>query len=99
MREPPWTRYRVFLLENIVTREGDLIVAGTGGCILHWDEDVALDKDTDPMVMVQWDHYLWFDTDTEHISYDHPPNKKGDAYTGCHYNWSVPISKIRVRVT
>ena len=92
----PWTRYRVFLLESLITDEGDLIIAGTHGTVLHWNEDVDLTKDTDPLVMVQWDHYLYIEGDTDGITYDCPPGKQGDAYTGRLFNWAVPVSKIRV---
>lgn len=49
------TPYRVICLRNIVTPEGDLIVAGTPGTIYHW----FTSPDGKDQVMVRWDHYLF----------------------------------------
>ena len=49
------TPYRVFCLRNVVTPDGDLIIAGTPGTLYHW----FMAEDGKEQVMVRWDHYLF----------------------------------------
>jgi hypothetical protein len=87
MSNPPWHKYRVFCLESIVTGEGDLIIAGTPGTVLHWiDDDFK-------KVMVAWDHYMFFDN-TDDIDYGGDPKKK-QANTHIGLIWEVPVEKLR----
>jgi hypothetical protein len=87
MTDCPWHKLRVFCLESIVTEEGDLIIAGTPGTVLHWIGDDA------KMVMVSWDYYLFTDT-TDDIDYGGDPKKK-QANTHVGLIWEVPVEKLR----
>jgi len=87
MANVPWHKYRVFCLENIITNEGDLVVAGTPGTLLHWVDDHAT------TAMVSWDFYMFCDT-TEDIDYGGDPKKK-QANTHVGLIWEVPITKLR----
>jgi len=80
-------KYRVFCLESIVTGEGDLVVAGTPGTVLHWiDDDFK-------KVMVAWDHYMFVDS-TEDIDYGgDPKTKQSNTHVGL--IWEVPVAKLR----
>ena len=90
MTDVPWRKYRVFCLESIVTDEGDLIVAGTPGTVLHW---VGTEPDKDLTVMVAWDFYLYLD-ETDSIDYGGDPKKK-QANTHAGLIWSCSANKLR----
>lgn len=52
----PRKKLRVVNIHHILTSEGDLIVAGTPGTLLNWDEE------NPRFVVVRWDAYMFTDT-------------------------------------